>query len=779
MALVYSESEWEVFLRDGLVMVTPPRAGHTLTPRPPFQPYDADYMDPSMRDAYQALKVDDGWLVGFNRGEFGASLWWYSADGKDKVHIGRDQVSLFMQLGDSIYALEGLAHLGGNNGSICRLARDKDGKWASEPFVILNEMPEAALLDRDGTMIVVTTDSVVKVWPSGKMRLLVHSDWVYPNSAARAADGTLYIGMRGAVVQVSDLEGSPKVTVIERSFSEEHAREAKAEGVLSSIAEGLKSPDENVRIRALRAVTAASSGGTSNPYEETFINTPTYDIAVLAAPALKDPSPEVRLEAARLLAAQPHSEAAAALGEALNDSDEAVATAAAVSLGRLGAGGPFLADALGSSRSAVAVQAARSLGGLGSAARDALPALRAAAADSQPEVAAAARQALADIGKLAEPDLGMLTDPAASTHNRCQSAHALGRLGMVSDRVLPAPLAAMKDKVADVRRAACTALAELGPAAAADSVPALIAAFKDPVDPTPEVAAEDLARLEPASCPGLIEALQSDDVVVRRLAARALYWMGKKATPAAAALTAALDDKAAAVRAQAADALAQIGPAASSAIPRLIALLDDPDKATRKAATDALAGTDPARTSVVQALRKVLRDPDPGVRWHAVGYLQFLEPVPPEVVPVLIDALNDADESVTTRAAEALRQIRPPPAAAIPALVRALERLVAGEAASGAGKPDPFDGNGRYPVIEALGRFGPAAAPAVPALIKAFRCENVSLRMASARALGAIGPSAADAAEDLRHVLDSRDLRLILVAEEALKAIQAAHTPGD
>ena len=39
-----------------------------------------------------SVKVSDGWIIGFNAGEFGAGLWWFSPDGKKREKISGDQV---------------------------------------------------------------------------------------------------------------------------------------------------------------------------------------------------------------------------------------------------------------------------------------------------------------------------------------------------------------------------------------------------------------------------------------------------------------------------------------------------------------------------------------------------------------------------------------------------------------------------------------------------------------------------------------------------------------
>ena len=37
-----------------------------------------------------SAQVADGWIIGFNAGEFGAGLWWFSPDGKKREKISED-----------------------------------------------------------------------------------------------------------------------------------------------------------------------------------------------------------------------------------------------------------------------------------------------------------------------------------------------------------------------------------------------------------------------------------------------------------------------------------------------------------------------------------------------------------------------------------------------------------------------------------------------------------------------------------------------------------------
>ena len=88
-----------------------------------------------------SLQVADGWIIGFNAGEFGAGLWWFSPDGKRREKISEDRVVGFFATDAGLLALEGIAHGGPSRGRIIRLATGEDGRWRSEPFVDLKGRP--------------------------------------------------------------------------------------------------------------------------------------------------------------------------------------------------------------------------------------------------------------------------------------------------------------------------------------------------------------------------------------------------------------------------------------------------------------------------------------------------------------------------------------------------------------------------------------------------------------------------------------------------------------
>ncbi len=112
---------------------------------------------------------------------------------------------------------------------------------------------------------------------------------------------------------------------------------------------------------------------------------------------------------------------------------------------------------------------------------------------------------------------------------------------------------------------------------------------------------------------------------------------------------------------------------------------------------------------------------------------------------------------VRASAAEALGKIGPDAVDATPALVAALY--------------DPGE-NVRASAAEALGKIGPAAAAAAPALLAALYDRDKNVRASAAEALGKIGPAAAPTAPDLVTALHDPDKNVRASAAEALDKIR-------
>jgi HEAT repeat protein len=107
------------------------------------------------------------------------------------------------------------------------------------------------------------------------------------------------------------------------------------------------------------------------------------------------------------------------------------------------------------------------------------------------------------------------------------------------------------------------------------------------------------------------------------VAAARLKQIGPAASPAAAALAAALGDPSADVGEAAAETLIRIG---EPAVPPLIGQLSSGNVAARKLALAALAKLGPAAKSAAPAIEKCRQDTDPQVRQLAEAALKRIGP---------------------------------------------------------------------------------------------------------------------------------------------------------
>lgn len=198
----YSRNEWQVLADDKQVYAQRVSAKHPAPrKRPAFTPQTDQF-----RGATAFSAVDDGWLVAFNHGEFGAALYWFSNDGKQNYKISGHQVVEFFVLPDGVHAIEGLAHMGMSAGSIIRIARpEPHAHWKAAIVTALPSAPYAIAVGRDHTMFVTLSRALVSVGEDKKMTLLLADPpWggLYPNSSVLAPDERkLYIGMRQFVAE--------------------------------------------------------------------------------------------------------------------------------------------------------------------------------------------------------------------------------------------------------------------------------------------------------------------------------------------------------------------------------------------------------------------------------------------------------------------------------------------------------------------------------------------------------------------------------------------------
>jgi len=163
-----------------------------------------------------AIKVKDGYLVGFNRGEWGGELCWFSKNGKEKDEMFGSMFSppvvQFIKRDNKIYAITGLAHLGMSFGNIIKIEK-KEKKWIAEVFLKLPDAPYAIQLDHKDNMLVFTSSGLYSIDKEANLDTLAikisRNPEIYPNpqclwcflypTSMVIQNDVVYVGMRGGV----------------------------------------------------------------------------------------------------------------------------------------------------------------------------------------------------------------------------------------------------------------------------------------------------------------------------------------------------------------------------------------------------------------------------------------------------------------------------------------------------------------------------------------------------------------------------------------------------
>jgi len=248
----------------------------------------------------------------------------------------------------------------------------------------------------------------------------------------------------------------------------------------------------------------------------------------------------------------------------------------------------------------------------------------------------------------------------------------------------------------------------MGPQAG-DAVPALIGALRDVRIREAALGALEKIGLEtPEAAQALLEILTIEGL--RVFATRNLERIGGVAV---APLIEALNNADANIREVAARILGNIGPQAVEAVPALTTALKDPDRRVRIQAAVALGRIGPEAKEAVPALFEALKDPM--VREAGKDALERIGVDSNEAIPILIETLQHKD--MRTYAAEGLLRIGPD---AVPELIRALK-----------GEYGPV----REYAAWILGKMGPNAKEAIPALTDALWDKDKFVRGSAQKAL--------------------------------------------
>jgi HEAT repeat protein len=399
-------------------------------------------------------------------------------------------------------------------------------------------------------------------------------------------------------------------------------------------------------------------------------------------------------------------------------------------------------------------RALEALSGLGPDAAEAVPALVRALRDNVDINCLSAIVALREIGPAAAPAVPALVDLLSEKVWREYVIIALGQIGSEGFPVLARLCHAEDDKV---RAQAVKAIGQVGP----EARPILLAALKDPVAEVRRAAARSLEESDlplDDSVPPLLQALNDPDSETRDHGFRALGSI--KPLPREALLPQAkmlLHDGPTNLNAFL--RLRHMGPAASPLLPHLLEMVKDPTSNNRFMALHLIGSIGIPDRDVVNSLCRILRDTGDPDRAQAVNVLARLGPEVRQVVNPSSDQLRcDLVEDALRcclRDRSPLTRIR---------AISALWRLGCCTAAEASQRlvvemldlPGLFR-NGDKEVSEhaakELAEMGPAAAPIVPALTLALWDPRGGVRCRAAYVLASIGTAGPRAVSGLRRIL--------------------------
>ncbi len=212
------------------------------------------------------------------------------------------------------------------------------------------------------------------------------------------------------------------------------------------------------------------------------------------------------------------------------------------------------------------------------------------------------------------------------------------------------------------------------------------------------------------------------------------------------------------VRGHACWGLGRMAPQTRAAIPALVQAMADPVWAVQHNAAWALVEFGELARPALEA---ALTDAALPRRVRAAVALAGMAGAAPKAEPVLLAAWAAADPDTRTAILQGLSKLKPPSAAAVALAAGCLEGPLA------------------MPALDAVAAMGPAAAAALPTLVKmATSSKDKQWLRKLPEVLGALGVATAEVTGLLQTMLDSGDEHLCAAASGALSQLNAIDALG-
>jgi hypothetical protein len=208
----YSRQEWRVSLSAaGAVQITEVPQRYKEVSAKPELPAGVK-LQKGMVGNLSSLRVQNGWLLGFDGGEYGGGLWFANLDGKTQKLSGEsvgENVHGFIETSQGVLVFVGLAHPGFDSGKVLVLPYVVNSKTDVKILTELDGAPRTFTKLSPDAVLVATTQGISRITSSGVKATLLYRSFggLYPNSVVSTPDGTIYAGMWLFVVRLARRPG--------------------------------------------------------------------------------------------------------------------------------------------------------------------------------------------------------------------------------------------------------------------------------------------------------------------------------------------------------------------------------------------------------------------------------------------------------------------------------------------------------------------------------------------------------------------------------------------
>ena len=153
------------------------------------------------------LELENVYLRGIDKGEFGGDLSFIRKGNKQSILIKKGNIKFIFELDGKIYFIEGLAHMGIDEGAMYRLD-NINGKFSYEKILDFEDAPEAYMIYND-KIYIAGHENFYVIDKLNKKQILKKTFWggLYPNSLATLDGKNIYVGMRGGYALVNTETG--------------------------------------------------------------------------------------------------------------------------------------------------------------------------------------------------------------------------------------------------------------------------------------------------------------------------------------------------------------------------------------------------------------------------------------------------------------------------------------------------------------------------------------------------------------------------------------------